>query len=733
MDTSYMRKAISLALAVFCVLATAPLHAQVTIPDDIIGRYDLTLAATPQSPIRNGADTIIEISSEGLLCADGIEFSSPFVKSGIANRIFWSNIGANLEFSIATVGAFAGITLAAANGTSYGTLTGTKDSNTPLDCGLSAINTDLFELVENEYPDLFPASIFVFTQSNNDSEFRFYPSTGLYLAVTTAGAVIITGGDFGNGTVVGQVAEILEEGELDLDPYIGLPQVDSLDFRVSTYTLRIANARPFSPVPPGTTLTFVLTRDYRLCVGETILEPTLTENGGIVWNNVQGGYFYRFGPEPVNGEVPDWDWEINGSFTLVDSRGFVYGEFQGNRTSLDAECGDRVGADPDLAEIGVMFALAEKLYPDVFPGGPQTFSRRNDGTLSRHYEESGVSVFVTERRVSATGGPYGAGTDLGLLEDVITGFREQEITIAIPAALSGSYRVAFTSAGPHTQIPNQSNLDLSLDQNGNLCFEGQILMNPYLDPNDPDVIVWENVEGGFRLSLDTSTITGNNITLVMTSSQNLALGQMAGAKTQMLPVCGGLLGNGVDMETAQFLFASAESFMADTFPPSALTFNRLEGGKLLRYYPDTRVLVTIEDNNLTVSGGSFGSAPVILGTLPDLKRYFLQTYDVEVVGSAALQVVGTRSLSLSNAPTLKQDVDITQPSVLVPDPNDIVAMRKAVQNALGNELRSGWVGTFRVVTNTVRRLVFDVEVNDKVNAGHTTIDRRYQLRFTYDR
>lgn len=733
MDTSNMRKATSFGLAVFGVLAAAPLYAQVTIPDDIVGSYELTLTATPQSPIQDGADTLIEISSEGLLCADGIEFSNPFAKSGIADRIFWSSSEADLEFSIATVGAFAGITLADADGTSYGTLGGLKVSDTPEACGLSAVNADFFELAENDYPDLFPASIFVFTQTDDDSEFRYYPPSGLYLAVTEDGAVVITGGDFGNGTEVGQVADILEEGVLDLDPFIGVPQTDELDYRVSTYRLTIANARPFSPVPSGTTLTFVLTSDYQLCVGETILEPTLTENGRMVWNNVQGGYFYRFGPEPVDGEVPEWDWEFSGSFTLVDSRGFVYGEFQGDRISLDAECGDRLGEHPDLEEIGVMFALAEQLYPDVFPGGPQTFSRRNDGTLSRHYEESGVTVNVTDRQVTAIGGPYGAGTLLGALEDVITGFREQEITIEISAALSGSYGVAFTSAGPYTQIPDQSSLDLSLDQDGNLCLDGQVLMNPYLDPDDPNVIVWENVEGGFRLSLDTATVAAPNITLVMTSSQDLVLGQMTGTKSLLLPVCGGLLGNGVDMESAQFLFDSAESFMAESFPPSALTYNRLEGGKLVRYYPDTAVLVTIENNNVSVSGGSFGSTPVVVGTLAEVKQYFLQTYDVEVAGSASLQVEGVRALSFSSSPTLQQDVDITQTNVLVPDPADVVGMRQAVQNALGNELRSNWAGSFTVVTNTVNTLVFDVVVTDEVNAGHTTIGRRYQLRFTYDR
>jgi len=716
------------------VVAASDLQAQVTIPDALIGSYDLTLQADPGSPIQDGSDVLLEISADGLLCADGIVFANPFEKNAVANRIFWSDAEADLEFSVDTAGPFVGVDLASADGDSYGTLLGAKVSNTPVACGAVAQSNDLFELAEAEYPDLFPASVFVFTQSDDNSDYRYYPATGLYLLVMDDGTVRLAGGDFGIGGIeVGNVEDILDADTLGLEAILEVEENGGLDYRISTYRLTLTNTRPFSPIPDGTTLTFVLTSDYRLCVGETILAPSTASNGQIVWNNPQARYFYRLGPEPVDGDVPDWDWESQGSFTLVDAGGFVYGEFQGERISLDAECGDRLGEHPDLAEIEVMFALAEQLDPDTFPGGPQTFSRRDDGVVSRHYEESGVTVYIEDREVTATGGQFGAGTYLGLLEDVITGFREQEITVSISAALSGTYGLNFTSAGPHTQIPSQQDLDLSLDQNGNLCLDGQLLMNPYLDPADPDVIVWESVAGGFSLQLDTSTTVANNISLVMKSSQGLVLGQMSGAKTLLLPVCGGLLGNGVDLDGAQRLFDSAENFMSDTFPPSALTYNRLEGGKLLRFYPETSVLVSVDTDQVAVSGGSFGSTPVPVGSIAELNGYFEKTYDVAPSGTATLKVSGVRKLSITNTPEVSQNVDLALANVQVPVANDITTLRQAVQNALGSELKSNWAASFTMVSDSANKLVFDAVITDEVKSNFIQVNRRYELRFTFDR
>lgn len=722
---------------------------QVLVPSSLVGRYDVTMhASNPASPIKDGISVLLELSQDGVLCVDGIHFKNPFVPGDAPGSIAWSSSILGLRFATTSAPVFT-INVGSVAGTSYGTLSGTKLSGTTTACGntpFTASVEDFFAFAEATYSDLFPASPFIFTQNDPTSTYRYYPRTDTYLSVGTNGTVQVRGGKFGaSPRSIGALASIwADPDQYDFRDYLtdAIPTSTLGSYYAGTYKLTLNDAQPFSPVPNGTSLTFVVTDSLQLCVGETILSPTLEQPPSIgsqldsssrdlplVWKNPMLGYYYRM---ELLDDLEKFEQRGKGTFEFVSPTGFSYGTFTGERTSLSTDCVNYMKGQPDLAQVELLFDLFEQHYAGIFPGGPQTFNQQVNGSLVREYLQSSVTVRILNTEVFAKGGVFGgAEVKLGKLANLISALRGQTISYAIPLSLEGSYNVDFTAAGQHVGIPSRTGLHLALYQDGRLCMDGVLLMQPRVDPLNPAIVRWDSSEGGFSLQLNTTALVANSLKLAMVSASGLALGEISGVKSSSLPACNGKILPNLDLEDLLLLFELAEQVMPKQFPASALNYTRMENGKVLRYYPSTRVLVEVDESGVKVSGGPFAAQGQQAGSVAQVIALLLKSAGSQPGNvSTSLSVTGQVKTMIGGG-GLTKNIEISLANVAWPNVQSTEALIPSIQQALSNELSGQSEYLVKNLTSSASGINFDVVINNKVQMQLSSASRIYTLNFRY--
>jgi len=716
------------------LLWSTPASAQTpTIPDFLIGTYDLQMqASSPSSPIKDDEAAEATISGEGVLCADGLTFPVPFTKTGEANRIYWLSTDSNLEFSVSSTAPFAGIQIASASGASFGSLTGTKTSDVATLCGGAARNEAFFALAENKYPELFASSVFIYTQKEGLTSFRYYPLSSVFLSIAS-GNVSARGGQFGQSPVqLGNVDELLEAGDFELTGPVSQFAGTLDSYYVSTYRLKLQNATSFSPVKNNTELTFVITPDFKLCVGESILGSPVYEpaTGRVLWHNHGASYYYALQLLPdsqKNSAIEE------GKFGFYNAGGQLYGSFEGERISLGAECPDARGANPDLPEIDLMFSLAEQRMPELFLGGPQTFNQTSQGYVYRFYNDSGITIRIRDRAVFGTGGVLGAGQSyLGTLDEIISDLQKRTMPMVLATELTGTYAVSFASEGAFSPIADNSNLGLAIAVDGRLCMDGVVLGSPYTDAKDPSLIQWSNVSGGYIVQLDNDTNSGTSIDMNIRSRDGQLLGTLSGSKTLLGVDCDGISGSDLDIEGANDLFNLAERYYSSLFPASTLNFNEYQGSALQRSYPQTGMMVRIDENQVvTVSGGGFGSSGRAMGTIQELLDMFRSPGNLEAADLYRLSVEGEVWQTMLNLSPLRRRIQIHREGQLLPESNQDEALSSVLSQIFGNELRGSNVFTFEIIENSANSLIFSAQVKNETQLVGKPVLREYDLVITY--
>lgn len=739
-------------MLMLAVVLALPAQAQIVPPSSLVGRYELTMqTSSATSPIQNGVGVILELSADGALCIDNFTLTNAVVRDG---SYVWSSADMGLEFvaSAGNVGSFA---VGANGGAQFGQLVGTRVADYAVACGRTAYAAsaeDLFSFAESTYPDLFPASPLVFTQDDGSLLFRFYPASGIFLSVAGNGLVQVRGGAFGStARSIGTVEAIWTDPDAhDFRDYLVNAQATDIlgGYYVGTYTLTL-EAEPFSPVPTGTTLTFVVNEQLELCVGEAILAPQLSppnapqgipvELGSndipLYWSNPLGGHYYVLhlvAPENKPGGAG------TGAFELMSSTGFRYGTFSGVRSSLSAECRD-AAAPPNLDQINLVLGLLEQHYPTVFPGGPQTYSQRINGNVYRGYHQTGVTLRVVNEQVFAKGGVFGGSeVKLGKVAPLISALRERSLSYAIPASLAGTYEVGFAASGPHVGIPDEDNLSLALYQDGRLCLNGLMLLQPIVDPLQPNVVRWDSAPGGFSLQLATDALVENELNLSMVSKAGLLLGELSGSKTLALPTCDGQLEIGVDYAELDRMFDLAEQRFPQYFPVSTLTYTQLEDSALQRYYPSTGILVSVSSTGVKVSGGAFGSGGRELGSVGEVTTLLLGSTGGGGNGGGnggelvyTLSVSGTVDTSIAGGMPIPKTIEITQDDVELPVDLTPAALIPHVQFALGDELHGNSTYAIGNIVTQDGTLSFDVVISNEVKMVIGKATRSYALSFVY--
>ena len=700
-----------------------------SIPAFLLGTYDLTMAnSTLSSPYPDDTDLSLTLAIDGSICTDGLRLRNPYYRNGNTSRVYWTDEAVGLEFSIAVAAPFSGIQLANENSVAYGDLLGQKSEGSVDDCDLSLA---FFNLAESLYPDLFPEGLFVLTQLQSLEEFhRYYSLTGIYLRIS-GGIASAQGGQYGNTPVeLGEIASLLESGLSDMPLPVESGAFPFDDYYVSTYELVFGDARSFSPVANGTQATFVITLGKQLCTGDVVLATPLFDAGSqqVIWRSDEGDFRYSLDLIPVEEREARIE---EGQLSMYTADGLYLGTWSGTRTLLSAECQDAGPGNPDLPEIDIMFGLAEQRLPDMFPGGPLVYNQKLDGYVLRHYAATGISVRVRQREVEVKGGSFGEEyASVGTLNEVIALLQGMAMSLTVPSALIGTYELDFSPAGEFSPLLANNGLQFSISEAGTLCVEGQTVNEPFIDLDDPSLATWRDSATGLVFQVDMSGLNGSDIDVLVQDLEFQHLGVLSGSKTDLLPSCGGLVAGTLDIHAINELFTLLERERSDIFPPSALTYNQLNGSTLLRYYPGTSVLVSIDANVVSARGGIFGPQAVAYGTVTALLE---QLRALESSSYSTLAVTGVMSYQVGNVPPVNRTININRDGIEMPTGTSNEDLTALVEQALGDEISGVSFYGFINVLVTDDELKFDVFINNQTTVVSRLIQREYVLSFIYTR
>jgi hypothetical protein len=217
-----------------CVAASSNLFAQAetpaTVPASLVGTYALTYESiNAGGPFANGEAVTVVVGSDSSLCVNGASLTNPVLRNGNPAEGFWTNSGANLQFSLSDLsGVFNEINVGNASPQAFlGQLKGSKTSNnstcsatsTSSDPVVTELMTQVFALAETKLPEFFPGGAITLTLDNY--VYRFYQQTSVYLAVAD-GAVFLLGGAFGDAIVnAGPLSTVLATLETYETPTTG--------------------------------------------------------------------------------------------------------------------------------------------------------------------------------------------------------------------------------------------------------------------------------------------------------------------------------------------------------------------------------------------------------------------------------------------------------------------------------------------------------------------------------
>lgn len=726
---------------------SAQVFPSVSIPIALQGYYTLEMTETaPSSPIRatdplNSADDILlYITALGDMCirrsgSSSIDLiaSNPQLRGGFFGKAYWDIPSLDVTFALdINASSFTGLDVLSSGGSTYGKLSGPAPLFDNGSCGDSPqpnVNF-LFSEAEATFPDLFPPSTLIFNQIGSGFDvFRYYPSTEIFLAVRDE-LVFARGGDFGEEFIqVGVLEDLLD----DINTLLVPNQIPS--FYQGTFELTLGGAQPFSPLPSGTQLTFVVTGAGQLCVGELNLSFPRISGTNAIWINPNGNLRYVL---DLTRDDDPADFDANfptGQFFMESASGSRFGTFEGDKSSLTTECADARGTDPDVSSINELFGLAEAKYPAVFPSGPQTYNLRADGFTYRYYFNSQVFLAVKQGVVYLNGGEFGANEDAvayGSLTSVLKLLNDTPIVATVPSSSFGTYAMRFGDATPFSPFANGTAVTVVLGSGGSLCLDGISLGQPFARQSTPTLAIWENSDTGINLTLDLAALDPTTLTLDVNSITGLDFSTMEGDRTSLSTSCGGA-SSATNITLSNQLFSLVQTHYATLFPASLLSFNQLDGNTVRRFYQSTGMTLSITGEAVSVKGGSYGTNLVQVGLLTPLIAKIIADatplpaptppapiYDMTATGTGQV-----RSLSTINVTFDKSLSNVTRPLA-----TDTAALRALVERAMSGTLSTFTSVSTTVTTDTTNTLAFTATVTSNTAIAGSSTNRTYQLTFT---
>ena len=211
-----------------------------TIPTSFLGTYNLTYDnAQTGSPVANGTAVQVVIAANNTLCLGGYTLTNPVIRNGNGHEAIWTEGSLGIEISLSSLlNGSNEINVGPTGGGFYGQLKGSKSSTSTTGCGavttpapdMTKIN-ELFALAQTKLAQYFPASANAVNQTLDDYIYRFYPSTGIYLAINN-GEIYVMGGSFGDTPLPqGNIETILSElAKINVD--VDVPSAAEGDYKL---------------------------------------------------------------------------------------------------------------------------------------------------------------------------------------------------------------------------------------------------------------------------------------------------------------------------------------------------------------------------------------------------------------------------------------------------------------------------------------------------------------------
>ncbi len=232
-------------LGIVLFLATGNAVAQntaATVPASFQGTYTTTYDLINNGgPFAQGEEVVFVLGADNSLCINGLTLTDPVHVNGNAVEAIWTDSANNISYAISNfTSTFNEVNVSGPNFSPfYGQLSGSKASDST-DCSggssttttapeVTAEMTTVFELAESRLGQLFPAG--AVTQTLDQYIYRFYESTGIYLAFAD-GNVLLLGGEFGDAIVnVGTISFVTSE--LQNFPVVGSGSADTWNLNIS--------------------------------------------------------------------------------------------------------------------------------------------------------------------------------------------------------------------------------------------------------------------------------------------------------------------------------------------------------------------------------------------------------------------------------------------------------------------------------------------------------------------
>lgn len=736
---------VSLALTLFSACAQAQ-DTPATIPSAFVGGYSLELIVdNPAAPLVAQTNLPVYITVAGDLCVNELQVSDPVFRDGDITIAYWDAAASGLSFSLdITQVVFAEMGVLSSEGVAYGRLVGTGPTTDASPCVTSGYDittlNGLYDALEGNYPTLFPSGTFTINQFDSGFDvYRYYQSSDMSLAVLGT-SVYVLGGDFGDFYVnVGEVEDLIANpaGLLIPEP---LPS-----FYHGTFSLSLSEALPFSPIAEGTELTFVVQESGRLCVGELQFSfPTIEQfiddedvvRDRAVWTDNRNGIRYVANLDRhLNPETFETDFGI-GEIIFQSGSGAQYGVFEGNKVSLSQECINASGGNPDSEDIATMFGLAEQQFPNMLPTGPQTYSQVADGYIFRFYQSTGIYLGVLDGLVYLSGTGVGNGIDaevIGTLSDVLAQLNETPSAFPIPASQVGTYAMTFSNASSVSPFADTTQVDLVIKNDGQMCLDGLSLGTPLLKPNTPGYALWESSTLGVSIALELDSLSVTDLSLSVSSMDGLPYADLDGVKTSQSTECGATTTN---VTLSNELFSLAQLYYSEYFPSSTLSFNQVSGNVISRYYPSTGLTLAIEGTSVSVSGGEFGSTPIVVGELSGLIEQLTPDPDggvVEEVIIYDLTVAGPSQVQFGSLAVVNRSIDLEYFDVERPADTADSTLDALFLSIFSNEIESIVLSTYTIFSDTDDELVFTANVSSETTVVTSTKYWDYQIVFSFQK
>ena len=222
-----------------CTLVTVGAAAQTntaaTVPASFQGTYTTSFdLINGGGPFSANEQVVFVLGANNTLCINGLVLTDPVHPAGNPAEAVWTDSSNNVSYAFSNLTtSFNEMNVSGPNFSPfYGQLGGSKTSDST-DCSggsstdtsgstpeITAEMTNIFSLAESRLSYLFPSG--ATTQTLDQYVYRFYESTGIYLAFAD-GNVHLLGGEFGEAIVtVGIISYVTSELEK-------LPSVDSGD------------------------------------------------------------------------------------------------------------------------------------------------------------------------------------------------------------------------------------------------------------------------------------------------------------------------------------------------------------------------------------------------------------------------------------------------------------------------------------------------------------------------